>query len=587
MKIIHYFNENNRVVKTVEKQNGFLLTNLLGGYFWLAEKPFSRYQGWFFTPSRLAGNKIFRVLENIEIEGGADVSEIKNNFWQVERKRGETNETFFTPSFLNVLVYETTLPSDIKLFFDAKESYDNQNSAAYEIFEQAGLVVVKCQTVDEAMKEFFVAIKADTATHERPNQWVTRDYTFDKNRHSAPFERSVYLALKFKNSQRLVLAAAQTKDQAIEQAQFGANHLRSLKKKAVREIKNLWPFFNRPKIKDSELRLAYLCAKNSLRSCLVFDEKKKIKGLYAGLPWFFQFWQRDAALCLPALKMLNKPASQTIWHNLIRDIIRGEKNNSAEDGWGWAIKQADIFQQWHRKFLLTAIQEFEKSVSQNLFWHGQKATWMDTVDRYPATIELQTLFLAACRIASKNFEFWRKKFFYDNLEDDSHILIKEKFWNGQALADGFNGQLADLTARPNVFLGYHSYSQLLTKGEWEKCFTNLLPRLWLDWGGLSTVDKYSPTFHNEHSGETPISYHQGDSWFFINNLAALVLAKINQKKFKPYIEQIIKASAQDILWQGIVGHHSELSSARSLQAEGCLCQAWSSALFLELLQKLY
>ncbi|MCX6789695.1 MAG: hypothetical protein NTZ42_03765 [Candidatus Gribaldobacteria bacterium] len=587
MKIIHYFNENNRVAKNVEKENGFLLTNLLGGYFWLAEKPTSRYQGWFFTPSWLAGNKIFRILENIEIEGSLAVNEIKNNFWQVERKRGEASETFFTPSFLNVLVYETTLASDIKLFFDAKESYNNQNSSFYEIFEQDGLVVIKCQTTDEAMPEFFVAIKANSTIYERPNQWIERNYSFDKNRNSAPFERSVYLALKFKNSQRLVLAVAQTKDQAIEQAQNATRHLGSLKKKARKEIKNLWPFLNRPNIKDPELKLAYLCAKNSLRSCLVFNEKKKIKGLYAGLPWFFQFWQRDTALCLTSLKALNKSTSQTIWQNLIRDIIRGEKNNSASDGWGWAIKRSDIFQEWHRKFLLTAIQEFEKSASQNLFWHGQRSTWMDTIDRYPATIELQALFLAACHTASKNFEFWRKKFFYDNLEDDSHILIKEKFWNGQALADGFNGQSADFTARPNAFLAYHSYPKLLTKLEWEKCFANLLPRLWLEWGGLATIDKYSPTFHNEHSGETPASYHQGDSWFFINNLAALVLAKANQKKFKPYIEQITKASMQDILWQGIVGHHSELSSARNLQAEGCLCQAWSSALFVELLQKLH
>ncbi|MDP2945904.1 MAG: hypothetical protein Q8N61_00410, partial [bacterium] len=279
MKVVHCFNENNRVAKNIEKENGFLLTNLLGGYLWLAEKPTSRYQGWFFTPSRLVGSKIFRVLESIEIENSLAISEIKNNFWQVERKRGETSETFFTPSFLNVLVYETTLPSDIKLFFDAKESYNNQNSSFYEIFEQDGLVVVKCQTADEAVPEFFVAIKADTNKYERPNQWIERYYTFDKNRNSAPFERSVYLALKFKNSHRLVLAVAQTKDQAIERAQNAASHLGSLKKKARQEIKKLWPFFNRPNIKNPEVRLAYLCAKNSLKSCLVFDEKKKIKGL--------------------------------------------------------------------------------------------------------------------------------------------------------------------------------------------------------------------------------------------------------------------------------------------------------------------
>ncbi len=587
MKVIHYFNENNRVAKTVEKENGFLLTNLLGGYFWLAEEPTSRYQGWFFTPAQLAGHKIFRALENIEIENATPVSEIKNSFWQVARTRGQISETFMTPSFLNVLVYETSSPSNIKLFFDAKESYNNQNSSLYEIFEQDGLVVVKCQTAEAQLSEFFVAIKADTAAYEKPDQWITRNYSFDKNRNSTPFDRSVYLALKFKNSQQLVLAVGLTKEQAIKQAQFSAKNLVVLKKKAQQETKKLWPFFNRPNLKNLETKLAYLCAKNSLKSCLVFDEKKKIKGLYAGLPWFFQFWQRDTALCLTSLKLLNKPVSQTIWQNLIKDIIRGEKNNASSDGWGWAVKRADIFKPHPRRFLLIAIQEFAKSVSQNLFWHGQKATWMDTIERPTAALELQTLWLNACHAAYKNYEFWRKKFFYYDLEKTSRFLIKERFWNGQTLADGYNGQTADFTARPNVFLAYHSYPQLLSKKEWEICLTNFLPRLWLDWGGLTTIDKYSPAFHAEHSGEAPISYHQGDSWFFINNLAALVLAQVNQKKFKPYIEQIIKASTQDILWQGIIGHHSELSSARNLRAEGCLCQSWSSALFIELLQKLY
>ena len=63
--------------------------------------------------------------------------------------------------------------------------------------------------------------------------------------------------------------------------------------------------------------------------------------------------------------------------------------------------------------------------------------------------------------------------------------------------------------------------------------------------------------------------------------------RINKERFKPYIEKIIDASTGEILWKGFIGHHSELSSAKELKSEGCLCQAWSSAMYLELIKEVY
>ena len=77
------------------------------------------------------------------------------------------------------------------------------------------------------------------------------------------------------------------------------------------------------------------------------------------------------------------------------------------------------------------------------------------------------------------------------------------------------------------------------------------------------------------------SYHQGDSWFWVNNLTGIVLHQVDKKSFQRYINKISETSANDILWQGIIGHHSELSSAEYFKAQGCLSQAWSSAMFIE------
>ncbi|HLC65627.1 MAG TPA: amylo-alpha-1,6-glucosidase, partial [Candidatus Nanoarchaeia archaeon] len=86
-------------------------------------------------------------------------------------------------------------------------------------------------------------------------------------------------------------------------------------------------------------------------------------------------------------------------------------------------------------------------------------------------------------------------------------------------------------------------------------------------------------------GENPKSYHNGDSWFWLNNLAALVMYGVDKKKFKQDIDAIIKSSTEDILWNGAIGHHSELSSASTQKAEGCLAMAWSSAMFVELIEE--
>jgi len=86
-----------------------------------------------------------------------------------------------------------------------------------------------------------------------------------------------------------------------------------------------------------------------------------------------------------------------------------------------------------------------------------------------------------------------------------------------------------------------------------------------------------------YTGANNKSYHRGDSWYWLNNLTAICLMKVNAKKYKKYINTIKQASIKDILWQGGIGSASEVSSAAEQTGSGCLNQAWSDATFLELL----
>ena len=107
MKIIHSWAKN-EIKKETRENPSFLLTNRLGSYLSLASQTTSRYQGWFFAPQNLIGKKIFKIIENIEPLNFSTISEMRNNFWNIEQKRKKLKESFFLPFFFNSLVYETS-----------------------------------------------------------------------------------------------------------------------------------------------------------------------------------------------------------------------------------------------------------------------------------------------------------------------------------------------------------------------------------------------------------------------------------------------------------------------------------------------
>jgi glycogen debranching enzyme len=215
--------------------------------------------------------------------------------------------------------------------------------------------------------------------------------------------------------------------------------------------------------------------------------------------------------------------------------------------------------------------------------NSAKETWMDTDfngdNREGIRIEMQALRLNMYKLM---FELTQNQK-YRILENLLKSKIRQHFWNGKILADGLN----DFTIRPNVFIAAYAYHELLSEGEWEECFENALKALWLDWGGLSTIDKNNLLFCEFNTGEDSRSYHRGDSWFWINNLAALMLNSVNKDKFKSQIKKIIDASTEEILWKGCIGCHSEISSAKELTSKGCFSQAWSNAMYAEMVDEVF
>ncbi len=103
----------------------------------------------------------------------------------------------------------------------------------------------------------------------------------------------------------------------------------------------------------------------------------------------------------------------------------------------------------------------------------------------------------------------------------------------------------------NPFLAAFFAPELFRKEDWEKTFDSLLKseNLWIFWGGLRTLSQ---------SDENFIAARNGESWFFINNIVAIVLYRLNLEKYRGFINKIILASSKNINWQEHAGRPCEL-----------------------------
>ncbi|MBR9699452.1 hypothetical protein GOV09_03295 [Candidatus Woesearchaeota archaeon] len=597
MLINHSFQD-----KSIQKDvpdAGFLLTNKKGGFANFGVN--TKYRGVFF---RLR-DEVYKIIDDIRIKG--QISEIHNGFWHVSRKRGDNTEKFFMPHGMDCFVYELENESTVDVLFDVKKAYDSRVwGRNYRVWQEDDALFVEFKKFTDKREDdsegemefqFTIAILGKFSDVEILDRWEHMLYTADAQRHSGPYDRHVYNGFKARAKQ-LFFSFGETKEDALKNCQHikkKLSHYRSLQEK--------YSGLMFKKAKDDKTQLALKAATEALDSLLVHDD------IYAGLPWFFQFWGRDTFISLKALMLDNE-------FSMAKKVLLKYLEHIEEDGLvpnrvpPSGIQSIDasgwFFTRWQNFFTLLGeektiqhyfskgevelvITRLKSSMNQifknytvdSLAVNNAQETWMDTNigdGRAGKRIEIQALRFRLYTFLAHHSD----KNFFDDLAARLKTKIKEVFWTGTYLKDGAD----DPTIRPNIFIAAYLAPELLSKEEWIACFDHILPKLWLDWGGLSTIDKEDPRFRERSTGENPESYHHGDSWYWINNLAALVLTRLDYVRYQHTIEKIVEASCEDILFKGYVGCHSEISSAVEQKAEGCLNQAWSNAFFIELIEEL-
>ena len=596
MNILHSFPQ--RILKRGSKSEPkAILTSKTGSFALLEQFPSTRYSGFFWYAN---AERMLKIIEHVFPLDEKSPMEMVNTFYGMRWKFRNNDMSAFLPTNSSSMVLELRNKGKIGFTLDVKDAYDNREwGRYYDVWEEQNCLVIKFTKKtngkeDNSHEQEEYSLHVAIAGYEKAEmkkEWLGREYATDKQRNSSPFSRYVF-APALLEGKTFVCSVGWAKDAAIKEAKTLAKRITLLKQKEAKTL----TFLKRQKrvneVFASKLpdasKMAFLCALSSLDRLVVHGSGE----MFAGLPWFFQQWARDSLISAQALTLLHPSMAQSILEKNLSmlqkegtiETIPGKQGIKSADAAGWLFKRLGEMNYSVKDVAMlkrktTEVAEFLLNANgKEMLWRTQsQETWMDTAvggGRGGARIEIQAGMLCMLKAASEITGNGK----YGTKEKQMAQKVKKAFWNGKALFDGSQ----DATIRPNMFIAAYLYPDLLSKEEWEKCFENALKALWLPWGGLSTIDNSNPLFKPEHTGQAPESYHHGDSWYWINNLAALVMARTNKQKFKPYIDKILTASTAEILWSGAVGCHAELSSAKELRSEGCLSQAWSNAMFVEL-----
>lgn len=608
MQLTHEY-KNTKIVKKIDNNNvSLILGNSRGNYFYMTDGEETRYQGFFYSDCRNARSDfmVYKVIDSIDMIDSGKLTEIRNGFFEVSRKyESGISEKYFLPNDHNTLCLKINKTNKAQIVLDVRHPYDSRTMGRFydmEIKNDCALIkFTKRRDLSEDglgdKKEYslYLAIKTDKEEYRNIGQFFSKYYPKDHKRNSSPWDRYIYKAIEIEFKEA-VFAIGRTSKEAINEALKVYRNFDNLYEKQVAIVHDKLKF---PKISDEEIKMAYLCAQNSIYTMLVETNSKK--GAYAGLPWFFQFWTRDEAISLLEIYKLNRDLALDIIDNHIKSITNdgqlpkqrfyGAPENilKSADSLGWLadrIGKLNDTKKLPEHIKMDIINKIEKVIPDlmqkrtidDLAINYNNETWMDSIERSGQRIEIQA---GRLKLYKTLYELTQNDQ-YKILENELKEKVLAKFYENEILLDG----PSDKTVRPNAFIAAYLYPELLTKPQWEACFDKLLEKLYLPWGGISTVDTKSSAFVPFDTGENSLSYHNGNSWYWINNLVALVLYRINGHKYSEYINSIMEANTRDILYEGIVGHHSETSSAEKKTCSGCNAQLWSSAMYLEVFDEM-
>lgn len=379
------------------------------------------------------------------------------------------------------------------------------------------------------------------------------------------------------------------------------------------------------KTNDSEFDKALMWARISLDALIT---RQDVKGIFAGLPWFNNYWGRDTFISLPgatfttgnlkdAREILlsfasyqNKDKNSSYYGRIPNRITLKETIYNTADGTPWFVIQAynyfnysndtDFLKQIYPAVKLAYYAAIKKHTDQNGFLrHADAETWMDAVGpngpwspRGDRAVDIQALWhqqqlytseiagllkdsvtareaLASSKKTAMNFE----KFFVNK---NSNLLYDRLKPDGRP----------DSTIRPNAFFALNDPELFALSRTRLNILSNMTSKVVYP-HGVASLSQDDPNFHPYHQYSPyyvkDAAYHNGIIWQW--NTGPVIQALCGFAR-QDMAWKLTKELTRQILHRGAAGTLAELMDALPRNGEkeprlsGASSQAWSLAEYI-------
>ena len=361
--------------------------------------------------------------------------------------------------------------------------------------------------------------------------------------------------------------------------------------------------------------------------------RQGMSGVWAGLPWFNNYWGRDTFIAFRgalltagrfklAREILQAFAARQNTNPLARELGRIPNRITLEetvyntaDGTGWFVKAVEHYVAYSgdTAFLGEIFPVVKKAIEgaiekrmdeYGLLTHGDAETWMDAAlgekawsPRGNRAVEIQVLWLEMLRLGSKwakalGYDQWAKKWSDIRTRAQTHFLTM--FWDNvhHRLVDHLtpNGSPNE-QVRPNaIFALTVPDSSLLTETQQQAVLKEVVTQLVFPWG-VASLAQDDPNFHPYHHYPPyyvpDAAYHNGVVWTWLSGPVLEALLPVNPS----LAQKLLLENARQILELDGVGSQSELLEAWPRegktypQVSGTVSQAWNLAEFLRITQE--
>lgn len=390
---------------------------------------------------------------------------------------------------------------------------------------------------------------------------------------------------------------------------------------------------NHPVTNNSKINKALFWARFNLNSLIM---KQSGTGIYAGLPWFDDYWGRDTFISLPGATLVNgnlKDAKAILrsfaefqitdstdenYGRIPNRVTPGEKIYNTTDGTPWFISMIQEYIKYSgdlafaREMYPVVRRSIEGALkyhttSDYLMTHADAETWMDAVGpdgpwspRGNRAVDIQVLWYkqlqAGIQIA-KLLNHLEQANQWQSIANRIEKNFKAKFWNAQQqdLYDHLNSDGSpDTSRRPNQEFAVSIGNNLLTPQEQGKVVQSVMDNNVYPWG-VASLAQTDPEFHPYHQYPPyypkDAAYHNGIIWTWLSGPVVDGLVRFGAIDSAYILTQNL---TNEILNRGMAGSIAEVTDAlprqrpdnprdvtgEDIQLSGTFSQAWSLAEYL-------